>query len=113
MALLPESPAGCPFVLAAGHWAAATAILLPKLRQLVEGPLETSDILASIPHREAMLLFPRGDRAQRDAFREMIRDKESDGRKPLTFELFALTDNGVEPFEEESQDAAGSRRLHE
>lgn len=90
-----------PFVLVAGHWASATAILLPKLKQLLEGPLGSNEILASIPHRDAMLLFAKGTRADRDEFRAMIKEKEGDGVKPLTFELFRLTDSGVEEFEED------------
>jgi len=103
MALFPNGPSGKPFVLVGGHWAAATSILLPKLRQLVEGPLGSRDILISIPHREAMLVFPYGDRTHRNALRALVREKESDARKPLTFELFTLTGHGVEPFEEGEQ----------
>jgi len=71
------------------------------LRDLVAGPLGTRDLCASIPHREALLLFPRGDRAHRDAMRALVREKEGDGRKPLTFELFRLGDDGVKPFDEQ------------
>jgi hypothetical protein len=98
--VFPDGPSGQPLVLVGGHWAAATSILLPGLKGLVEGALGTSDILISIPHREAMLLFPQGDRVHRDALRAMVKEKESDGRKPLTFELFALGDEGVVTFVE-------------
>lgn len=100
MRAFPKGPSGGPFVLVGGHWAAATSILLPRLRDLVAGPLGTRDVCASIPHREALLLFPRGDRAHRDAMRALVWEKESDGRKPLTFELFMLGDGGVKPFDE-------------
>jgi hypothetical protein len=100
MAQLPQGPQGRPFVLVGGHWAAATALLLPHLRTIAAPTLGTDDLLASIPHREAMLIFARGDRSYRDAMRGLVRQNESDGRKPLTFELFALTSDGVEPFSE-------------
>jgi hypothetical protein len=100
MVLIPDGPSGKPFVLVGGHWAAATSILLPGLGQLVEGPLGSSDVLISIPHRDAMLVFSNGDRAHRDALRATVREKESDGDKPLTFELFTLTSDGVRAFEE-------------
>lgn len=77
---------------------AATAILLPRLRDLVAGQVGSREICASIPHREAMLLFAKGDRAHRDEMRALVREKESDGRKPLTFELFELTDAGPKPL---------------
>lgn len=60
----------------------------------------TADLCASIPHRDAMLLFARGDGAYRDAMRALVREEEGDGRKPLTFELFTRTEAGVQPFVE-------------
>ena len=100
MAVFPNGPSGKPFVLVGGHWAAATSILLPGLKRLVEKPLGTSDILVSIPHREAMLLFPNGDRQHRDAIRSLVKEKEGGGQKPLTFKLFMLGNEGVKPFDE-------------
>jgi hypothetical protein len=100
MAAFPDGPGARPFVRVGGHWAAATAILLPNLRGMLAGPLGTPDLCASIPHREAMLIFGCGDRAHRDAMRALVRERESGGRKPLTFELFRLTGQGVVPLTE-------------
>jgi hypothetical protein len=100
MAVLPHGPSGTPFILVCDHWAAATSILLPRLRGLAEASLGTREICVSIPHREAMLVFAKGDRPYRDAMRALVKEKESDGRKPLTFELFTLEDEGVKPFKE-------------
>ncbi len=97
-----QGPLGKPFVLVGGTWAAAS-ILLPGLRDVVGERIGTRDACASIPHRDAMLLFPKGDRAYRDAMRALVREKESDGRKPLTFDLFVLTDSGPKPFDEPSR----------
>lgn len=102
MAGFPNGPSGQPFVLVGGHWAAATALLLPGLKSRVEETLGSKEVLASIPHREALLLFPMGDRAHRDALRTLVQDKESDGRKPLTFELFTLGEEGILPFVEQT-----------
>jgi hypothetical protein len=93
--VFPNGPHGQSFILAGGHWAAATAILLPELRGIAMGALKVDSICVSIPHREAMLIFPKGDSASREEFRKIIRERESDGRKPLTFELFELTADGV------------------
>jgi hypothetical protein len=86
--------------LAGGHWAAAAAILLPGVRDLAVKALKTKDICASIPHREALLLFPKGTRTSRDAMRALIKEKETDPSKPLTFELFELTEAGPTPIDE-------------
>jgi hypothetical protein len=90
-----SGPDGQPFILFGGHWAAAAAILLPRLRELAVRTLETDAVCASIPHRDAMLIFPTGTRSSRAAFIELIREQESDGAKPLTFGLFELTPTGV------------------
>ena len=95
-----HGPMGKPFVLVGGSWAAATSLLVPGLRDLVAERLATKEICASIPHREALLLFAKGDRAYRDQMRALVREKESDGTKPLTFGLFELTDAGVKPLDE-------------
>jgi hypothetical protein len=100
MAVLPSGPGSKPFVLVGGHWAAATSILLPNLAHTVAVPLGTQDLCASIPHREAMPIFSCGDRAYRDSMRALVQERESRGGKPLTFGLFRLSENGVEPLVE-------------
>jgi hypothetical protein len=86
----PSEDGKSKFILWGGHWLAATCILLPGLRGLTEPVLESSSILVSIPHREAMLLFGERDRAWRDGMRKMIREKESWGRKPISWRLLKL-----------------------
>ncbi|HTO68435.1 MAG TPA: hypothetical protein VMR31_01120 [Myxococcota bacterium] len=100
MMVLPTGPDSRPFVLVGGHWAAATAILLPNLLHMVAAPLGTQDVCASIPHREAMLIFACGDRAYRDQMRALVREKESDGAKPLTYGLFRVGGHSVVPLVE-------------
>ena len=99
MQLFREGPAG-PFILFGGHWGAAACLLLPRLHGLAAESLESDALGASVPHRDALLVFPRGDHARRDAMRAMIREKEGDGAKPLTFDLFELTDSGPRPLRE-------------
>jgi hypothetical protein len=64
------------------------------LYDLASKQLGTTDILVSVPHRDAMLVFPRGDATYRLAMQALIRAKESDEAKPLTFKLFGLTQGG-------------------
>lgn len=90
-----NGPGGKPFILVGGHWATATCILLPNLHKFAAPNLGAEELCVSIPHREAMLIFPKGDKAYRDTMRRMIREKESDGPKPLSFELFTLTAEGL------------------
>lgn len=98
--VFPSGPQGKPFILIGGHWAAATAILLPGLRQLASQALHTDALCASIPHRDALLIFPKSDRSFRNEMRAVVRSKESDGSKPLTFDLFELTERGPVAFTE-------------
>lgn len=96
--LFPKGPGGLPFILVGGHWAAAALILSPKLPGLASEKLGTHDVCASVPHREALLLFPCGTRESRNAMRALIRKNESNAPKPLTFGFFALRGGGAEPI---------------
>ena len=98
MQLFPKGPAGLPFILVGGHWAAAALILSPKLPALASEKLGTHDVCASIPHREALLLFPCGTPESRNAMRALIRKNESNAPKPLTFGFYALRGGGAEPI---------------
>lgn len=93
-------PDGKPFVLFGGHWAAATCLLLPGLRQMGLKNIGSEKLCVCIPHREALLMFSKGDREYRDTMLKIIRERESDARKPLTFALFELTPNGIQELKE-------------
>ncbi|NUP12507.1 MAG: hypothetical protein HOW73_41205 [Polyangiaceae bacterium] len=98
MKLFEKGPADLPFIVIGGHWAAATAILLPKLRSIAATHFAGDSVCASIPHRAALLLFPCGTVESRAAMRAMILKHEGAAKKPLTFELFSLTEAGVKPL---------------
>ncbi len=95
MTVFPKGPGDLPFILGGGHWAAAAMILSPGLAKLAATKLATQEVCASVPHREALLLFPCGTPKTRRAMRALVREKESDGAKPLTFGLFALKQGGI------------------
>ncbi len=97
--VFPKGPQGRPFALFGGHWAAASCITWSGLFAAVSKALGSEKLLVCVPHREAMLVFPLGDVEYISAMTAMIREKESDGRKPLSMELFELTKDGVKPFE--------------
>ena len=99
--LFPPEEGKPPFILCGGHWLAATCVLLPRLHERAAKALGTTDLLVSIPQRDALVVFPRGTLAERDAMRAQIRIAEADARKPLTWELFALAPDGVSEFRED------------
>lgn len=95
--VFPNGPGSKPFALFGGHWAAATSITWTGLYDAMQRALGTEDLLVCIPHRETMLVFPIGPEDYIEAVKAMIREKESNGRKPLTMELFRLTKAGLQP----------------
>jgi uncharacterized protein YtpQ (UPF0354 family) len=84
-------PEGIPFILFSDHWLSAASLVNPNLYSFAKKHLKTDVIYASIPHRDVLILFPDCTDEQVNKFREIIKSKESDGRKPLTFNLFKLT----------------------
>ncbi len=92
-----EGPQDRAFILVGGHWAAATCLLLPRLRLFAQKNLGQDEILASIPHRDVMLLFPRPANGELAAIRKFVVEHESNGLKPLTFEPFELKETGPAP----------------
>jgi hypothetical protein len=96
--VFPTGPGGRPFALFGGHWAASSVLTLPSLSSLLE-PHLGNELVVSVPHREALLVFPGPDDASRHEARAFVREHEADGAHPLTFELFALRADGVRAIE--------------
>ncbi len=69
---------------------------------LARNRLQCQEVCFSVPHAYALLLFPKGDRAYRDAMRALTKEKESGGRKPLTWELFEYKGQLAQAFVEHS-----------
>lgn len=93
-----NGPLGKPFLLMGGHWAAATAILLPSLNLMGTKVTGAPEIIVSIPHREALLLFGNDSDEYVDQMKNMIRAKESGNPRPLTFELFRLRNGELSTY---------------
>jgi uncharacterized protein YtpQ (UPF0354 family) len=94
-----DGPGGTPFILVSDHWLSAATLLATNIHTLAKSGLGTDTIYASIPHRDVLILFPKCIGGQLDSFKQMIKDKESDGRKPLTFDLFQLDNTGLKVVE--------------
>lgn len=101
MQLFQDGPQRRPFILVGGHWGAASCVLLPKLADLAAKNVKAAELCFSIPHASALLFFSKGDKSYRAAMREMIREKEGDERRLLTFELFTFNSGGAAPMGDE------------
>jgi len=96
-----SGPQGKPFALFGGHWAAAASSTWTGLYAALSKALGSGQLIVSIPHREAMLVFPDGGPAYLEAMKAIIREKEADGAKLLTWNLFDLTKDGLKPRKNE------------
>lgn len=92
-----KGPHDRPFIHVGEHWAAAACILLPKVRSFAQKNLGQDEIVASIPHRDVMLLFPKPAKGDLAEISKFVVEHESEGRKALTFEPFELTEKGPVP----------------
>ena len=89
------------FLLYSDHPRAAACLRLPDLFAEAREHLGTSDLCAVVPQQESLVVFPKRDRAFRDALLAKLRAIEAGADAPLTFALFDLTPAGVRAFTEE------------
>lgn len=88
------------FLLYSDHPRASACLLLPDLYDHSRELLETDALCAVVPQRESLVVLPKRDRAYREMLVGKLRAIEADARRPITFELFELTPDGVRPFTE-------------
>jgi hypothetical protein len=88
------------FLLYSDHPHASACLLLPDLYEQAAVELKETELLACVPQRESLVVFPKRDRAYRESIIRKLREIEADARHPLTFELFSLTATGLTPFSE-------------
>ena len=93
--MLFEGPNGLPFILFSDHWLSSASLFWTKIYSFSSKNLKTDTIYVSIPQRDAMILFPKCSAKELSDFKKMIKEKESNARKPLTFEVFQLDKNGL------------------
>jgi hypothetical protein len=77
------------FVVWSGHWLSATFILLQGLPKMASSALGTTKLIAMIPHRESLVVFPDGPDRQRSI--DYFLEKEGEGRKSLTRRPLSFT----------------------
>lgn len=104
-----EAPEGFPFLVWDAHWLAASSLLLPGLHGFAADQLDSQKLLACIPHRDALLIFPEGDADSRAAMSRMIQENEGMGEAPITGEFFSLLPDRVLPFSEGKTDGGRER----
>lgn len=88
------------FLLYSDHPRASSCLLLPDLYEHASDLLHAAELLACVPQRDSLVIFPKRDRAYREAVLSKLREIEADAPLPLTFELFKVLPGGVKPFYE-------------
>jgi len=88
------------FLLYSDHPLASACLLLPDLHEHAAEVLQEADLLACVPQRESLVVFPKRDAASRERMVAQLRAIEADAPHPLTFALFSLAASGATPFSE-------------
>jgi hypothetical protein len=92
-------PRGLPVMIFGPEWLAAGCLLLPDLHAFAGAHLGDGPLCASVPHRDAMLVFKQEDASYRKEMQDLIAKNEAGARKPLTAGLFTVTHEGVTALE--------------
>jgi hypothetical protein len=86
------------FLLLCDHPRAAACLRLRNLYDQASRLLESAEVCACAPQRESLVVLPKRDRAYREMIVGKLREIETDARRPISFELFELSRDGVRPF---------------
>ena len=74
--------------------------MLPDLFEHACEVLQAKELLACVPQRESLVVFPKRERPDRERLVNKLREIEADAQRPLTFELFELASGSFRPFHE-------------
>jgi len=91
-----EGPRGFPVMRFGSEPLAASCLVLDDLYAFGATHLGAGPLCASVPHRDAMLLFRREDAGYRREMRQLIAVNEEGAPKPLTDGLFTVNPKGIE-----------------
>jgi hypothetical protein len=91
-------PDGLGHIVLRGGWLTASCCVLPELRAWAAQHLNTSDLLVSVPQQQFLFVMSKGDAAFRADMRRYIKVAVDGMDKLITFDLFALTPEGLMPF---------------
>jgi len=94
-ATLFNGPNDIKFILFSDHWLSAASLYRSNLYTFASKNLKADTFYVSIPQRDAMIIFPKCNDNELSDFKTMIKEKESDARKLLTWEIFQLDKNGL------------------
>ena len=86
------------FLLLCDHPRAAACLRLRDLYDQASRLLESAGVCACAPQRESLVVLPERDRAYREMIVGKLREIEAEARRPISFELFELSRDGVRPF---------------
>lgn len=85
---------GAPFIVWGGHMFAASCVVVPWLFDWARDNLRSEKLLVSLPQQQTMIIFS-ADHSDEKSMKALIREAEADARKPLTWELFSLSAEGL------------------
>ncbi len=85
------------FLLFTQHPRACACLRLPNLYQLAFEYLQVVEICACVPQRESLVVMPARTAEYRQSMVRKLREIEADARRPISFELFNVTESGISP----------------
>jgi hypothetical protein len=88
------------FLLISDHPPAAACLRLRSLYAQASQLLQSTEVCACAPQRESLVVLPKRDRDYREMIVGKLREIEADARRPISFELFELSGEGIRPFSE-------------
>lgn len=94
---LVQGPDNIPMMVWGGHWLASSCILLPNMHTWFESTMNTSKVLASIPSRDMLMLFPKMNQDSTDRVQRFVRYNNNKFESPLSLRLFIISSSGLEP----------------
>lgn len=98
---LSDDPCDSTFILLFDHWLAAACSLLPALRTLAIDRLQTDDLIACLPERDSLYVFPRAGDEMLLQMKQQIASEVELARKPLSLGFFALEADGLRAIHDE------------
>ena len=93
-----EGPRDAPYIMCSSYWLCSSLLLYSELADWAGEILGSEDLLLSVPHRDALIVFRQGKKTDPAAWKKFIAEKEAGAPDPLTPELFELKDKAVRPL---------------
>jgi hypothetical protein len=97
--ILFTGPNDLPFIIFTDHWLSAVSVLSTDMYSFSSNILKSDSIYISIPQRDVLILFAKCNTSQLNDFKKIIKEKESEAKKPLTFDIFRLNIKGIQKIE--------------